>query len=203
MHDTNKDSPIYRDVSGDGDEFRRAMKHACAGIRPSDALTFRPEDESWKNFYSGDFASAISPHFTATYSASGVEQTERVIELDSKFAKGLKACTRERLTAAARTIFEARSGAGAMRLLERLRDRHSECTFTTAFAAHAASFNIPLLHATVSYLALEWRAGNEAAGLELENSHEWDKVFTGQLLAAPEPIRQVLARSMRGWADVA
>ena len=203
MHDTNNDAPIYRDLDGEGDEFRRALKHACAGLRPADRLLFDPTEGDWDSFYSGIFSEFIAAHFATVYSAAVAGEIERVAELDERFVKDLDGAARARLSASANTVFEARAGAAGMRLLDRLRERRPDCAFTTAFAAHAASFNVPLLHALMAYLAVEWRAGEESVGLELENSREWEKMFTGQLLSSPEPIRQILSRSLRGWAEVA
>jgi hypothetical protein len=204
MHDSNKDAPIYRDLSGDGGEFRRALQHACAGLRPCGALIFHPGETDWGCFYRSVFAEQVAPQFAAAHSAAGAGEISRLVALDERFGAALGAASRERLASAAPAVFEARAGAGAMRLLNRLQERRPGCTFTTAFAAHAASFHVSLLHALVAYLAVEWRAGHEAGGtLALENSREWEKMFAEQLLASPEPIRQVLARSLRGWAEVA
>ena len=202
MHDTNSDLPIYRDHAGDGDELRRAMSHACVGLRPDAPLAFLADTGEWQTFYREVFSELIAPHFIAAYNAAVAGETERVITLDQEFASRISPESCDRLADAAAIVFDARSGAGAMHLLKRLRQRHPDCTFTTAFAAHAAGFHVPLLHALIAYLAVEWRSG-QISTQPLEKSADWQKMFEQELLAAPEPVRQVLARNLCGWADVA
>lgn len=203
MHDTNDDMPIYRDRAGEGDEFRRAMSHACVGLRPHATIAFDPTECDWSTFYRDLFANAIAPHFISVYNASVAGKSEKVIALDEQFSGQVPATVRERLAKAAHTVFEARAGAAAMRLLDRLRERRPACTFTTAFAAHAASFHVPLLHALITYLAVEWRAGKLGETPGLENPDDWQTIFERELLAAPEPVSQVLTRNLCGWAEVA
>ncbi len=193
---------IYRDVDGDGAEFRRALAGVCAGWRPPGALLFRGGAEVWPRFYADRFASGVAPHLVACYQAAMGGDHERLGALDSGFAGTLSKPERGRCEAAAAAVFAAGAGAQQLRVLERLRRARPGCTFPTAFAAHAAAFHVPLMHAIVSYLAVEWRAGMQAAGLEIPDG--WEDVFAGHLLASPVSIREVFASSLDGsWADVA
>ena len=203
MHDNNQDFPIYRDAAGEGEELRRAMGHASAGLRPPGMLLFDPAEGEWAAFFSGIVAERIAAHFVTSYSAAAAGEVDRLLELDGCFAEGLDLDQRQRLAEATPCVFEAREGARAMRLLDRLRERCPQCAYTTAFAAHAAAFNVPLLHALLAYLAVEWRAGVEAGGEALENSREWERMFGEQLLSCPLQVRQLLARSGGGLAAVA
>jgi len=203
MHDTNDDTPIYRDQSGEGEELRRAMSHACVGLRPPTQISFDPAEGGWPTFYTDFFTTEIAPHFVAVYNAALAGESDKIIDLDQQFSRRIPKTISKRLADAASAVFEARDGAGAMRLLDRLRDRRPDCTFTSAFAAHAASFHVPLLHAIIAYLAVEWRSGKIEGTPGLEKSGDWQTLFERDLLSAPEPVRQVLARNLGGWSEVA
>jgi hypothetical protein len=202
MHDSNEEAPIYRDREGDGEEYRRAMAHACTGLRPDSPAAFDPGESTWGVFYSNLFASELAPHFVACYNAAIAGQSAALETLEEQFSRRLPEDARARLVEASPAVFEARSGAAALKLLDRLADRDAGCTFTTAFATHAASFHVPLLHALIAYLAAEWRAG-ECSPEGLEKTGSWRTMFERQLLNSPEPVRQILARNLCNWAEVA
>jgi hypothetical protein len=199
----NEDRSIYRDTAADGGEVRRAIRHCCSGIRPSGELLYVPGEMDWAEYWQGLFVPALAPHLVAVHAAATAGELDRVIAADSALATQLDEGQRGRLAAAAAGVFEARAGARGMRVLERLAAGHDDCLFPTAFAVHAAAFNVPVLHAVLGYLFVDWRAGSEGVGKALEFLSEWEDGFFQQLDESPEPVGRVIARCMGQWADVA
>lgn len=203
MHDVNADSSIYRDTAADGGEVRRAIRHCCSGIRPLGELLYVPGEADWATYWQVLFVPTLAPHLVAVHAAATSGELDRVIAADVALAAQLDEAQRERLAAAAAGIFEARVGARGMRVLERLAARDDACLFPTAFAVHAAAFNVPVLHAVLAYLFVDWRAGSERAGKSLEFLSEWEDTFFQQLDESPEPVGRVIANCIGQWADVA
>jgi len=203
MHEMNEEGSIYRDTAADGDETRRAMRLCCAGIRPRGALLYLPGEAGWGDYWDRLFVPALASHLVAVHAAASAGQFDRVVAQDGALGEKLDGGQRARLRDASAAVFEARAGARGVRVLEKLERSPGGCLFPTAFAVNAAAFNVPVLHAVVGFLFVDWRAGSESDGLVLENSREWEDRFFAQLDASPEPVGAVVSRCMRRWDQVA
>jgi len=60
-------------------------------------------------------------------------------------------------------------------------------------------FSLPLLQAAMAYAYLEWRMGSGIAGRMPENSEQWQQIFSRDVIASTESIREALAEHLTGW----
>lgn len=202
MHDVNGES-IYRDITGDGMEMRRAIANACHGIRPQSALVYLSEEQTWDEFYGQLFNGVLLPHFALVYEASCAGKMAQVIAADDRLLEQIPALAAARLSACASSVFNARGGARAIGLLGKLREQRPECSFTTAFAVHATLFSLPLLQAAMAYAHIEWSMGSATAGVELEKSVQWEEMFSSEVIGSSASIQQALARHFNAWKEIA
>jgi hypothetical protein len=202
MHDMNGES-IYRDITGDGMEMRRAIRNACHGIRPQSALVYLSEEQTWDAFYGELFNDVLLPHFALVYVASCAGKMDQVIVADDRLLQQIPALAAIRLSACSSAVFNARGGAKAIGLLGRLRAKRPECSFTTAFAVHATLFSLPLLQAAMAYAYIEWSMGSATAGLAGENPVQWEEMFSSEIIGSSTSIQQVLARHFNGGKEMA
>ena len=86
-----------------------------------------------------------------------------------------------------------------MGVLRGLSAKRPQCSFTAAFATHATLFSLPLIQAVMAYAYLEWRMGSGVQGLVPENPEQWQEIFSSDVIASPESIRQALSGHLSGW----
>lgn len=200
MHDVNGEF-IHRDISGDGMEVWRAIRNACHGIRPCGALAYLDEEQSWDEFYVECFQSILLPHFALVYNVSCTGNMDEMVAADDRLLEKIPALAAERLSLCSSAVFSARGGGRGMGLLRALSTRRPKCSFTTAFAAHATLFSLPLLQAIMAYAYLEWRMGSGNQGLVPENPEQWQEIFSSDVIATPESIRQALSGYLSVWQE--
>jgi len=190
---------IRRDIGGDGAEMWRAISNACHGIRGHGALAYLEEEQPWERFYSECFQGILLPHFAFIFQSSCAGNINGIISADDKLLEQLPALAAQRLSLSASAVFVARGAGRGMGLLRQLGNKRPECSFTTAFALHSTLFSLPLLQAAMAYAYLEWRMGSGVAGLMPENSEQWQQIFSRDVIASTDSIREVLAEHLTGW----
>ena len=198
MHDVNGDF-IRRDNGGDGAEMWRAIRNACHGIRGHGALAYLEEEQSWERFYSECFQSILLPHFAFIFQSSCVGNINGIISADDKLLEELPALAAQRLSQSASAVFLARGEGRGMGLLRQLGNKRPQCSFTTAFALHATLFSLPLLQAAMAYAYLEWRMGSGIDRIMPENAEQWQHIFSRDVIASTDSIREALAEHLTGW----
>lgn len=203
MHDI-EDASIYRDADGGGGEVLRAIRQASAGLHPGLPLGDYTQSGAWELFYAEVFSTHLAGHLVAVHGAAVRGEWDEIMRHESRLAGVLEEDLLARQRSAASAVFEARAGARALRQLEKLHAASDgECCFLTAFAVHAAAFNIPLLQALIAYLSIEWRSGRGIGMPGVEIPAGWEKMFERELDSVVEPVNRVLARCLGNWADVA
>ena len=198
MHEVNGEF-IHRDMAGDGMEVWRAIRNACHGIRPQGALAYLEEEQSWEEFYGACFQGILLPHFALVYTASCAGNIQEIVAADDRLLEQIPASAAERLSLSSSSVFTARGAGKGMGVLRGLSAKRPQCSFTAAFATHATLFSLPLIQAVMAYAYLEWRMGSGVQGLVPENPEQWQEIFSSDVIASPESIRQALSGHLSGW----
>lgn len=194
---------IYNDSKGDGREILRAIRYSRVGVYPSDPLAYQENETSWDDFFRGTLSKALLPHFISISNFVEVGSMNKIIAEDGRLVDSLPDKLSERLCAGSEAVFAARDGAKGMQFLKNLQQSCERCSFTAAFAVHAAAFNIPLLQGMIAYAFVEWRVGKNQCSFGLENVSENEKLFLRESQHCSDRIRRILVRHTGSTAVVA
>lgn len=171
-----------------------ARMGATDASSPGIFLPTRPDfGGEWRHWLRETFESWLGPAFCGAYTAAGQLKIERLVELDGEIDGRLDPAAGERSRAAGAAWLEGRSEARRQpqwaKFIGQWSGGETPGHLPVAFALQAASFQVPLLPALMSYATFEGVNGLAAHGGGRWEGDRFSEVYPQGLLAARTVFR--------------